>query len=158
MDKPNDKFLQFAERYLTGNKQDSGHHPALKSCMLRGPGRHNAKCKAAGVDSEVKIMQEWNGFRPDYRLMLGYFHAYLVGKNQERYKEMHPSWVRNSNNNSNSSGMPGSTQQVDYGPIDRIEKLLQQTPIDDYRKRARDLILIPYLVVRRGMIDVQSDN
>jgi hypothetical protein len=33
-----------------------------------------------------------------------------------------------------------------------IEKLLQ-TPIDDYRKHARDLILLPYLVVRGGMTD-----
>jgi Primase X len=44
---------------------------------------------------------------------------------------------------------------VDYGPIGWIEKLLQ-TPIDDFRKRSRDLILVPYLVVRRGMTDVDQ--
>ena len=44
---------------------------------------------------------------------------------------------------------------VDYGPISWIEKLLR-TPIDDFRKRSRDLILVPYLVVRRGMTDVDQ--
>jgi hypothetical protein len=33
-----------------------------------------------------------------------------------------------------------------------IEKLFQ-TPIEDYRKHARDLIIIPYLVVCRGMTE-----
>ncbi|HKG71450.1 MAG TPA: hypothetical protein VKA87_06095 [Nitrososphaeraceae archaeon] len=39
-----------------------------------------------------------------------------------------------------------------YGPLPWIEKLLQ-TLIEDYRKRSRDLILVPYLVFRRGMRD-----
>jgi hypothetical protein len=33
-----------------------------------------------------------------------------------------------------------------------IEKLLR-TPVEDYRKRVRDLVLVPYLVVRRGITD-----
>jgi hypothetical protein len=33
---------------------------------------------------------------------------------------------------------------------------LLQTPIEDYRKHARDLIIIPYLVVCRGMRDVDE--
>src|ERR687897_996575 len=37
-------------------------------------------------------------------------------------------------------------------PEPYIEKLLQ-TPITDYRKHARDLILVPYLVVKKGMTD-----
>jgi hypothetical protein len=43
----------------------------------------------------------------------------------------------------------------DIGPIGWIEKLLQ-TPVADFRKRSRDLVLIPYLVVRRGMTDVDQ--
>ncbi len=35
------KFLQFAERYLTNSKCDSGHHPSLKSCMIRVPYSYN---------------------------------------------------------------------------------------------------------------------
>jgi hypothetical protein len=130
------KFLQFAERYLSANKCDKGNYPALKSCLLRVPGSYNAKCKAAGIDAEVKIIQRWDGHRPDYRLLLGSFYAYLVGK-------------KNSN-------LSVTTQnQGDNGEIviiHWIEKLLQ-TPIEDYRKNARDLIIIPYLIVRRGMTD-----
>jgi hypothetical protein len=44
---------------------------------------------------------------------------------------------------------------LDYGPVEWIEKLLQ-TPLDDFRKRTRDLILVPYLVVIRGMTDVDQ--
>ena len=89
-DSPNNKFLQFAERYLTGNRNDSGHHPAIRSCMLRVPGSLNSKCKAVGIDGEVKIIQRWDGHRPDYRLLLGSFYAYLVGeleKERSRYQD-----------------------------------------------------------------------
>ena len=48
-----------------------------------------------------------------------------------------------------------SVAGFDYGPIAWIELLLQ-TPIDDYRKHARDLILVPYLVIRRGIIDADK--
>ena len=44
---------------------------------------------------------------------------------------------------------------IDYGPIAWIEKLLQ-TPIDDYRYHSRNLILVPYLVLRRGITDVNK--
>lgn len=42
-----------------------------------------------------------------------------------------------------------------YGYQSWIEKLLD-TPIDDYRKRSRDLILVPYFVVRKGMTDINE--
>lgn len=141
---PNNKFLQFTERYLTGNKNDSGHHPALRSCMLRVPGSLNSRCKAAGIDAEVKILQRWDGFRPDYRLLIGRFCIDLVGRNQ-LYREQKCD---------QKSPLNGANNQ-DYGPIDWIEKLLH-TPIDDFRKRSRGLILVPYLVVRRGMTDVDQ--
>lgn len=50
-----------------------------------------------------------------------------------------------------SSGQPVEIQ-TGQGVTWWIETLLQ-TPIDDYRKHSRDLILVPYLVVRRGMTD-----
>lgn len=63
-------------------------------------------------------------------------------------------WLRNNTNRTPAYRVDGvvGNSASDYGPIDWIEKLLQ-TPIDDYRKRARDLILVPYLIVRRGMTD-----
>jgi len=135
------KFLQFAERYLSANKYDKGHHPALKSCMLRIPYSLNSKCKTAGIDAEVKIIQRWDGHRPDYRLLLGSFYADVVGRQQNQNDLcMHESF---------DHIMPSSTTTP---IIYWIEKLLQ-TPIEDYRKRARDLIIVPYLVLRRGMTD-----
>lgn len=44
--------------------------------------------------------------------------------------------------------MPG----CDYGPVSWIERLLQ-TPIEDHRKHTRDLILVPYLLLKRGITD-----
>jgi hypothetical protein len=138
---PNNKFLQFAERYLSNGKCDSGNHPAIRSCMLRVPYTLNLKCKEAGIDAEVKIIQKWDGYRPDYILLRGSFYAYLVGE-RERELSRYQDAAKNY-----ASG-------VDYGPISWIEKLLQ-TPTDDFRKRSRDVILVPYLVVRRGMTDVE---
>jgi hypothetical protein len=83
----NKQFLQFVERYLTGNKSDTGHHAALESCMIRVPGSLNSKCKDAGIDAEVKILQRWDGRRPDYRLLLGSFYASLVDKRIELEQE-----------------------------------------------------------------------
>jgi hypothetical protein len=129
------KFLQFVERYLSGNRQDKGHHPALKSCMLRIPGSLNSKCKTAGIDPEVKIIQRWDGHRPSYKLLLGSFYADLVGKNRAPNDENNMKFHITSNLG---------------GTIWWIERLLR-TPIEDYRKLARDLILVPYLVLRKGI-------
>jgi hypothetical protein len=133
------KFLQFAERYLSNTKSDGGHHPAIKSCMLRIPGSINSRCKAVeGLDPEVKIIQRWDEYRPDYRLLIGSFYADLVRK-------QHKGLARQST--TAAIAMPQTGQKVDW-----IEKLLQ-TPISDYRKHARDLILVPYLVLTRGITD-----
>jgi hypothetical protein len=141
-DDPNTDFIRFAERYLSGNKQDKSHYPSMQSCLLRVPFTINSKCKEAAIDSEVKILQKWNGFRPDYKLIIGHFYVDLRGRYEEELSK-YQGIVRNY-----ISGH-------DLGPIGWIEKLLQ-TPIDDFRKRSRDLILVPYLVVRRGMTDVDQ--
>ena len=95
----------------------------------------------------MKIIQEWDGHRPDYRLLLGSFYADLRGKHEkERFK-----YYYQDNNVAVRNYTPG----LDYGPIGWIEKLLQ-TPIDDYRYHSRNLILVPYLVLRRGITDVNK--
>jgi hypothetical protein len=144
------KFLQFAETYLSGRKRDKSHHPALKSCQLRIPGSFNSRCKAAGVDPKVKILQRWDGHRPSYKLLLGSFYADLISKNMPTYREIQ------KRQKMRSFGIPSdvSSRTISWqAPITWwIEKLLQ-TPIEDYRKRARDLILVPYLVVRKSIED-----
>jgi hypothetical protein len=139
-DDPNTDFIRFAECYLSDNKQDKSHYPSMRSCLLRVPHTFNSKCKELDIDAEVKIIRRWDGYRPDHKLLIGGFYADLVGKQTQRKNEGASSILTNG---------------VDYGPISWIEKLLQ-TPIEDFRKRTRDLILVPYLVVRRGMIDVDQ--
>ncbi len=104
---------------------------------MRIPGSINSKNNA-----EVKIIQEWDGHRPDFRLLLGSFYAYLVGQKRQQRKDENIGYLE---------FVPG----CDYGPVTWIEKLLQ-TPIEDYRKHARDLILVPYLLLRRRITDPEQ--
>jgi hypothetical protein len=132
-DKPSKTFLRFAEKYLSGDKSDTSHNPSFKSCMIRIPGSHNSKCVQEGKDSEVKMIQRWNGHRPKINLLLGSFYAYLVDQQLEENRQQ-KEISRYQNNNKASSNN-----------ILWIEKLLQ-TPIDDYRKNAVSLIIAPYLI------------
>lgn len=127
---PSNKFLQWAARYLSANKRDQANHPALKSCMLRIPGTRNSKCKDEGKDPEVKIIQKWDGYRPDFRLLMGSFSAYLVG----RARELEQNRIQFSSVGQNGTSTPW------------IEKIINDTPIDDYRKITIDLILSRYRI------------
>jgi hypothetical protein len=63
-------------------------------------------------------------------------------------------WWTNNRENGNEEVMFRASNDGGQA-IPWIEKLLQ-TPIEDHRKRARDLIIVPYLVVRKGMTDPQQ--
>ena len=133
-DQPSKAFLRFAEQYLSNNKSDPSHNPSFKSCMIRIPGSFNSKCILKGKDSEVKIIQRWDGYRPKINLLLGSFHAYLVDqriKELQRQKEQIKKYRQKHGN--------------DVNDIKWIEILLE-TPISDYRKNAINLILAPYLI------------
>lgn len=134
---PNNKFLQFAERYLSNGRCDRANNPAMRSCMLRIPHSYNTKNKA-----EVTIIHRWDGHRPDYRLLIGSFYADLV---DQYHKQKFSSRFKAQQRCCTTSTISGKGIPEPY-----IEKLLK-TPIADYRKHARDLILVPYLVVRKGM-------
>ena len=145
-DQPSKVFLKFAEQYLSKNKSDASHNPSFKSCMVRIPGSHNSKCILDGMSdtsTEIKIIQKWDGFRPKINLLLGSFHVYLVDLKLKERAELKKSKRRHcfvnldNNNNDNSSNTIGW-----------IERLLQ-TPIEDYRKNAINLILAPYLITIR---------
>ena len=129
------KFLQFAPRDLSNGKCDKSNYPALRSCLIRIPHTTNSKSK-----TQVKVIQEWDGRRPDFRLLIGSFHAELLAKQIERGQK-----IISDKNLNRTKGAPVHKEIVPW-----IEKLIQR-PIDDYRKHARDLILIPYLVVSRGL-------
>jgi hypothetical protein len=90
---PSRKFMQFAEYYLSDNKADPCHTKGLsfKNCMIRIPGSINSK---SGLE-EVKIIQRWNGYRPNIKPLLFRFDLYLlVLKSSELHQRKN-----NSNNN-----------------------------------------------------------
>jgi hypothetical protein len=125
-DQPSKAFLRFAEQYLSNNKSDPSHNPSFKSCMIRIPGSFNSKCILEGKDSEVKIIQRWDGYRPKINLLLRSFHAYLVDqriKELQRQKEQIKKYRQKHGD--------------DVNDIKWIEILLE-TPIN--------LILAPYLI------------
>ena len=88
---PNKEFLRFAERWLSDGKADFNHYNnvSMNNYLLRVPNSINSK-----TNTEVKIVQRWNGVRPDVRFVYSYFLAYLVDKRNEP----HYSGVASNNN------------------------------------------------------------
>ena len=123
---PSRQFLKFAETYLSNNECDPNHNPSFKSCLVRIPNSVNSK-----NGMQVEIVQSWNGQRPDIRLLLGSFYAWILTeakKQQEKISKI----ITNSN--------------FRKSEIKWIENSLLKTPIEDYRKNAIALILAPYLI------------
>ncbi len=131
-DHPSQTFLRFAAQFLSNHKSDSNNNPAFKSCLVRIPGSINSK-----YNEEVKIIQRWDGFRPKVNPLYYHFYIYLADKKLKEFNMQ-----------------TNKTESYRGNTITWIEKLLQ-TPIDDYRKNAVNLILAPYLInVRKVSYDV----
>jgi hypothetical protein len=127
-DNPSRTFLKFAEQYFSNGRSDPSHTPTFKSCMIRIPGSHNSKRISENegqMDSstEIKIIQEWDGFRPKINLILSEFHSYLVQQKLTEIKRQKRFYKKDASESEN-----GPNQ------ITWIEKLLD-TPIDDFRKK-----------------------
>jgi hypothetical protein len=127
---PSQKFLRFAEWFLSNGKCDPQHYKTVsfRNCMLRIPGSVNSK-----NGQKVRIVQRWNGFRPNIRLLLGSFHAWLVDS-QIKEESYRPHRHRNID-----------CQNCSPYNIQWMEHLLQ-IPIADHRKFAIWRVLAPYLV------------
>ena len=148
-DNPSEKFMRYAEKKLSNGRSDKNHNPSFKSCMLRIPNSVNTKY--SGERAKVKLIQRWNGVRarPTNKFMIDDFHAHLVQEViDEKLKELRMQKKQRQFN---------SMQTTQLRTIAWIEKLIQ-TPIADYRKHAVNLIIIPYLVVCRGMTDRNEIN
>jgi hypothetical protein len=133
---PSQKFLRFAERFLSNMKCDPQHNKtvSLRNCMLRIPGSVNSK-----NGQTVKIIKRWNGSRPDIKLLLEDFYVYLCEQRLAELKEKR-----------NTDLQHKSRRLGTYGGIQWIEHLLR-TPITDYRKLAIWRVLVPYLLNIRGL-------
>lgn len=124
---PSMNFMRFAEWKLSNGKMDIQHNRTVSfgNCLLRIPGSHNSKCVAAngGIpdeETEVRIMQKWNGYRPHIRSLLGSYYAYLIDQKQKN----------NSINRSEQHWFTNNNQSIPW-----IEKLLSSVKVFDKRKR-----------------------
>jgi hypothetical protein len=137
---PSQKFLRFAERFLSNGKCDPQHNKTVsfKNCMLRIPGSINSK-----NGEKVRINQKWNGYRPNIKLLLEDFYIYLSSQTLAELEE------RISRKFTNDD-FRESSRLVGCNSIRWIERLLQ-TPLSDYRKLAIWRIFAPYLLNIRGL-------
>jgi Primase X len=128
------EFLQFLEPYLSDNKADPEHyeHASFNNYLLRVPGSFNSK-----THTQVKVVQKWNGVRPDTKYLYGDFLAYLVDKRKEERK-IECDGPRFSKR---CSGQTSTVTSI----IDWIEKLLNR-PLGDFRKYCIWRIFTPYLI------------
>lgn len=132
-------FLKFAKEYLSNGKADSLHHPKYGNSLTRIPGTYNSKCLNRGLgreESEVKIIERWDGKRLPIQLLLKDFRRWImqeeVNYNKNPQKRMKQSRLNMVNSPSNST-------------IKWIERLLE-IPLGDYRKYCLWRILGPYLL------------
>jgi hypothetical protein len=123
-------FLRFCEWFLSAGVSDPNHNPSVRSCLVRVPGTHNSKCILAGKESQVKLIQMWDGRRPKIDLLLGSFSAALAKKRATK---------------SGYSRQAKNSDLMRSGNLLWIEHLLKY-PIKDFRKNAANLILAPYLI------------
>ncbi len=148
-------FLKYAENLFTGGKADPQHRPRYKTCLIRIPNTYNSKCLDKGLskdESQVKIVEKWDGYRPPIQLLTLDFKRWLI---QEEINDQQQQLTRkkgkgriNQFNKLNSS-TAGETNN--YG-INWIENLLQRG-IADGRKESLRLILGPYLSKRKSYDD-----
>lgn len=146
------KFLRYAKNKLTNHRADKNHNPSFESFLLRVPNSINSKYEGQ-QRTKVKIVQRWNGIRakPTEQFMLSDFRAYLIQELlDEKVKQVRIERERKEKEKRNKNQQRQSSNTIAW-----VEKLLQ-TPIGDYRKHTRDLILVPYLIVRRGMTDIDQ--
>jgi hypothetical protein len=142
---PSQKFLRFAESFLSNGKCDSQHNRTIsfRNSMLRIPNTINSK-----NGQMVKIVQKWNGCRPSIKLLLEDFYVHLCDQRlaelkKRRSRKLHKQFAKSKYPDRGSSA------------ICWIEQLLR-TPISDYRKLAIWRILAPYLINVKKLSDKES--
>jgi Primase X len=159
IDQPSVKFLRWAEAYLSDDKSDPAHNKTISfgNCMLRVPGSHNSKCVKASngmfeMQTEVGILHEWNGHRPNMMLLIGSFHAYLVDqKIKQSQRERQQQRRQRQKYNSTTS------TEITPGTIPWIENLLTMS-LSDNRKYCIWRILAPYLVNVKKLTDKEASH
>lgn len=158
---PSRKLMRYAERLVTDNKGDPVHcnTVSFSNCMVRIPGSYNSKYVQFDKDnvkvvdippqSEVKIVQPWDGYRPNIRWLLEGHWVYLIQeRNDEALRRLHNEQKRlRFEWKYPNRSIDNNRQQT--SKIDWIESLYAR-PLDGYRKYCTTFIFIPYFInVRR---------
>lgn len=146
--KPSKEFLQFAVRCLSMNKSDKANNPGFKSCLLRVPYTLNSKCIDEGIDSEVKVVHQWDSCKPlpEIDNLLIEFQTFLV--DQKLKTE-----IKEKKCKKDMRYSPNSCSVTNTIPY--VERLFDM-PIVDYRKNAISLILAPYFINIQHLSDADS--
>jgi len=128
--------------------------------MIRIAGSYNVKYinKDGTItpESEVKIVQRWDGYRPNIRWLLRDYRTHLI---QERYTES-LARLRNDQKRVRSQwkkGIEPSQQQQQTSKIDWIE-LLYRKPLNDFRKFCIWRVFVPYFINIRRLPESESEN
>lgn len=179
---PANLFLRFAEEYIAEGKSDSGHKTvSVRSAMIRVPGSYNAKYitdenddknSDEWLNAQVRIEQRWDGAtKPHILFLLGAFYRNIgdsykqqARKQAKARKVRFQAMAAQTALDKTLNQMPvaghiaaqafgeGAYSQYAHTKYWYIDKLLE-TPLDDYRKRSIDLLLIPFMITVKGMPD-----
>ena len=151
---PSRKLMRYTERLVTDNKGDPVHCNTVSfgNCMIRIPGSYNSKYiqfdKGKVVDiPPLKIVQRWDGYRPNIRWLLKDYWIYLIQeRNDEISRRLHYEQKRLRFERKYPNHIIDNQQT---SKIDWIESLYAR-PLDNFRKYCTTFIFIPYFVnVRR---------
>ncbi|MFL6409928.1 MAG: DNA primase noncatalytic subunit PriX [Nitrososphaeraceae archaeon] len=134
-------FIQFAEEYFTDYAADRLHNPTVKSCQVRIPASLNSKCIIKEQNTEVKIIQKWDGNRPFIQPLLRHFRIWLIQKRIDDIKELKKQEKKHA-----KFQMTLAKNQERTNTIKWIEKGILEHPLSDHRKYIIWRILSPYLL------------
>ncbi|MFL6471625.1 MAG: DNA primase noncatalytic subunit PriX [Nitrososphaeraceae archaeon] len=134
-------FIQFAEEYFTDYAADRLHNPTVKSCQVRIPASLNSKCIIKEQNTEVKIIQKWDGNRPFIQPLLRHFRIWLIQKRIDDIKELKKQEKKHA-----KFQMTLAKNQERTNTIKWIEKGILEHPLSDHRKYIIWRVLSPYLV------------
>ena len=153
---PSKNLMRYIEREMTNNKADSGHSntTSFGNCMVRIPGSFNTKyIRFNKTQSEVKIVQRWNGHRPDIKWLLKDYWVYLTQeKNNEILSTSHMDQKRLRSRWRNGIDPNQHQKQTEW-----IESLYHK-PIDDCRYYCIWRIFVPYFINNRMLSQSETFN
>jgi non-catalytic primase subunit PriX-like protein len=137
-------FIQFAEEYFTDYTADRLHNPTVKSCLLRVPGSLNSKCIDKEQDTEVKIIQKWDGKRPSIQPLLRDFRRWLIQKRINDIEELKKQEKKHRRFEIVTSQDQENKDRINK--IKWIENGILENTLPDHRKYIIWRVLSPYLL------------